>query len=326
MPENNQCPICLTNSKWEDLPDPQKPFPNNKVHCPRCGTFEVEGAFVHEFNPEKIIIKEEKRGLASGWMRETNYEVMNYSKIEGLNELPEISPRKKALKYLKNLSKEHKLAGQVLTIDTKHDPDLRCLSYAWVRDWDEHAYILKEILHKHEGYLSSQGHVKHSKTNHQVEGWTIAPKGWEALELPTNAESKQAFIAMSFNKNNPDLELVDKAICSAIESTGFEPVIMKRFEHNNRIDDEIIAQIKKSRFVVTDLTEQNQGAYFEAGIALGLDLPIVWTCERSEVTDKKVHFDTRQFRLTIWEKDKFDDFTKALVNRIEATIGRGDKI
>lgn len=83
-------------------------------------------------------------------------------------------------------------------------------------------------------------------------------------------------------------------------------------------------KLRKSKFVVADLTGKNAGAYFEAGFALGLNKPVIWTCSQADI-DKKdgVHFDTRQYSIVSWDPDNLADFATRLTQRIEATIGRG---
>ena len=75
--------------------------------------------------------------------------------------------------------------------------------------------------------------------------------------------------------------------------------------------------------MVADLTTNNPGAYFEAGFALGLGKPVVWTCREVDINEKKVHFDTRQYSIVPWTENEWPDFAKRLTQRIEATIGRG---
>lgn len=41
-------------------------------------------------------------------------------------------------------------------------------------------------------------------------------------------------------------------------------------EHSNKIDDEIIGEIRRSAFIVADFTGHRGGVYFEAGFAMGL--------------------------------------------------------
>jgi len=50
------------------------------------------------------------------------------------------------------------------------------------------------------------------------------------------------------------------------------------------------AAIRTARFVIADLTHDNNGAYFEAGFAEGLGLPVIYTCEAGKFDAKKTHF------------------------------------
>jgi hypothetical protein len=90
----------------------------------------------------------------------------------------------------------------------------------------------------------------------------------------------------------------------------------------NKIDDEIIAQIRRSRFIVADFTGHRGGVYYEAGFAQGIGLEVVWTCERKEI--KKLHFDVRQYNCLTWDMDELDIFREKLSFRIERAIGRGN--
>jgi nucleoside 2-deoxyribosyltransferase len=57
---------------------------------------------------------------------------------------------------------------------------------------------------------------------------------------------------------------------------GFTKAIRVDREHfGDRIDDRIIAEIRRCRFIVADFTGQRGGVYFEAGFALGLGKPVI---------------------------------------------------
>ncbi len=112
----------------------------------------------------------------------------------------------------------------------------------------------------------------------------------------------------------------------AVTETGFIAVRIDRKEHINKIDDEIVAEIKRAKFVVADFTTGSEstehgpiliprgGVYYEAGLAQGRDIPVIW-CVRQDQIDY-VHFDTRQFNHIIWS-DPLDLKVK-LTNRIRA--------
>ena len=115
----------------------------------------------------------------------------------------------------------------------------------------------------------------------------------------------------------------------AISDTGFTAMRIDRKQHNNKIDDEIVAEIRRSRFIVADFTcgktsvEKGAvsiprgGVYFEAGFAMGLGIPVIWCCREDCINE--VHFDTRQFAHILWSSPA--DLRKNLYNRIAAVIG-----
>ena len=100
---------------------------------------------------------------------------------------------------------------------------------------------------------------------------------------------------------------------------GYKPLRIDRTEHVNRIDDEIIMQIRQSKFLVADLTGQRNGVYFEAGFMLGLGRPVIWVCEKAELDH--IHFDARQYNMI--DYINAEDLNKRLYVRIGANLGPG---
>ena len=76
----------------------------------------------------------------------------------------------------------------------------------------------------------------------------------------------------------------------------------------------ICNKIKNSKFIVVDLTHQNNGAYFEEGYAMGLGKPVIQLCKK----DVKLHFDIAQKNTIFWTTE--DEITDRLPKRILATI------
>jgi hypothetical protein len=90
-------------------------------------------------------------------------------------------------------------------------------------------------------------------------------------------------------------------------------------QHINKICDEIIAEIKRSLFVVADYTGHRGGVYYEAGYAAGRGLRVIPTCKKDEMG--KLHFDIRQYNCIDWETP--DELAERLQARIEALFGDG---
>ena len=157
------------------------------------------------------------------------------------------------------------------------------------------------------------------------ESYVITVKGYEQIdELKTvNTESSQAFVAMWMH-NSLD-NAWEHGIQPGIRDAGYEPMRIDRKEHNDKIDDQIIAEIRRSRFVVADFTQGKDGArggvYFEAGFAKGLGIDVIFTC-RQDLQDV-IHFDTRQYNHIFWQEPM--DLRKKLADRISATVGDGPR-
>ena len=140
----------------------------------------------------------------------------------------------------------------------------------------------------------------------------------------SNLDSSQAFVAMWFDDSMNDL--FDHGIKTAIKQAGYKPLKINQKEHINKIEDEIIAEIRRSKFVVADFTHGDDGArggvYYEAGFAHGLDLPVIFTC-REDAVDT-LHFDTEHYNHIVWTTP--EELREKLKNRILAVIGEGPEI
>ena len=177
-------------------------------------------------------------------------------------------------------------------------------------------------------YLEEKGWLKgHEATDGKyvstVDRYSLTVVGYASIaELEgKHTESSQAFVAMWFHDSMSNLW--EQGIKPGVEDAGYKPVRIDRQEHNNKICDEIIAEIKRSRFVVADFTQGNNGArggvYYEAGFAHGLDIPVIFTCRKD--TLDKLHFDTRQYNHIVWETP--EELRQKLKMRISAIIGDG---
>ncbi len=173
-------------------------------------------------------------------------------------------------------------------------------------------------------YVQRSGWVEqHGETS----WYHITIDGHARLAALENAstESSKAFVAMWFDESTS--EAWEKAIRPGIEEAGYEAVRIDRKEHVNKIDDEIVAELRRARFVVADFTHGEAGArggvYYEAGFAHGRDIPVVFCCRKDVI--EKIHFDTRQYNHITWDPEKLDDFRHSLRTRIGAAIGDGPR-
>jgi len=158
-------------------------------------------------------------------------------------------------------------------------------------------------------------------TAHSTYCVELTVNGYQEVEKLTkpNTESKQAFVAMWFDDQMTPA--FSDGILLLEEDTGFTMLRIDMKEFNDKICDRILAEIRKSRFVIADVTEQRQGVYFEAGFAMGLGLPVIWTCREDQI--EQCHFDTRQYNHITWKTE--NELREKLKHRILATIGEAPK-
>lgn len=274
--------------------------------CPRCGEFEISGSACSVLNAGA---GEARRARLSGWVREQNHAgvvptITTYTMDHVFNRpLPRVSER--AMGLLVEAERGQSKLGENFNIN-----DPRFLSATYSANHDEVAFLLKVLAEQRLAEGKSLGGT-----------CEILPAGYMKLDDIRHqvGESSQGFVAMWF-----------KDELTSVYETGFEPGLLKagydavrmdRLEHVNRIDDEIIRQINASQFVVADFTGHRGGVYFEAGYALGKDIPVFWTCRKSDMDD--LHFDIRQFNCIDWEESS--ELASRLAIRIEAVVGAGPK-
>jgi hypothetical protein len=212
----------------------------------------------------------------------------------------------KVLATLELLGERSSVPGQEIMLDGETDYPL-----VYCREGDELVYYLEYLRVAH--LIELRTELGSTKT------WsTISVKGWEKLDRESGIDGtkrEQGFVAMWFDESLR--EVFEKSIEPLSAETGFRMLRMDRKQFNDKICDQILKEIRRSRFVIADVTGHRQGVYFEAGFALGLGIPVIWTCRQSDLKD--AHFDTRQYNHIVWKDGA--DLQAQLGDRIAATIG-----
>jgi hypothetical protein len=247
---------------------------------------------------------------SSGWIREHQNELIDSNGIERLLKLPTPSYDERKRKLLDFLQKQSTTLGLELQLDSAMLQ--RLLSACWCTDDNEISFLITSAAADALVELGA--------------GLRLTAKGYDYLsQLNKNPDSQIGFCAMWFDDSVN--RLWDNAIEPAMKNAGYEPLRIDKKDHANRIDDEIFADIRRSRFIVADFTHGDSGVrggvYFEAGFAQGLGLPVIWTCREDMLSGNKLHFDIRQYNFLGWSENNLDAFKDRLQKRIEAILGRG---
>lgn len=167
-----------------------------------------------------------------------------------------------------------------------------------------------------EYYLAKAQELELIELGPDGRGYRLGLEGWRRLKRveERTEDRKQAFIAMWVEDGKT--AFYTDGIEPALDERGYSPLRVNLKQHNDRIDDRTIADIRQSSLVVADFTGQRGSVYFEAGFAKGLGIPVVWTCRDDEVDD--LHIDTGKYNPIIWETP--EDLREQLVHRIAATL------
>src|SRR5215216_5295099 len=120
---------------------------------------------------------------------------------------------------------------------------------------------------------------------------------------------------------DPELDgVVESCFKPAVSRTGFELRKLTDGQPAGLIDDQIRAAILSGRFVIADLTHGSHGAYWEAGFAEGLNLPVIYTCKKDAWQEKRTHFDTNHLLTIAWDPTNLKRAGDELAATIRATL------
>ena len=190
--------------------------------------------------------------------------------------------------------------------------------------------------------IEDMGLIERDQKNQRLDNISLhlTVKGLERLQkLRERKNKQQAFVAMWFSQDMM-LKTYWKELCKAIKSAGYpEPYRVDNDIYNGPIVNKIINQIKESRFLIADLTCDAQkgmrgGVYYEAGLAEGLGMPVILTCNKKAFDENLVHFDLKQFNIILWETDsngknikvighEKEDFAEYVKEWIIRSVGKG---
>ncbi|MHB1937527.1 MAG: hypothetical protein ACYCOR_13195 [Acidobacteriaceae bacterium] len=311
--DNYNCPLCDQSAWYNEEPRTG----NLLIVCRICGKFRISeeaSTFLHNLNGnisqqryKLMCVMRTRSERAFGKKDNSFFPVYSPDDLQKMLDQSDDPVQEKLNALLRYLGTLSEYPGHVAEFDSSND-------YAVIggKNYQEANFYLKTLADQKLVSLEA------SYTGQSVPRFALSATGWIELDriARAGADSSSAFVAMSFDPSRSSFE---EAINQGVEDAGYIPIRIDRVPHLNRIDDEIIARIRQSKFLIADFSGQRNGVYFEAGFMLGLGRPVIWACEKAELD--KVHFDTRQYN-TIDYTDA-NDLKSRLQVRIEANLGRG---
>ena len=300
-----------------------------------AGGFVLPGVLL---NLKLIDMSEEQRSRLTTWlidqrMQGVEFPEISESVIEYAKNKPPLPVHERADRLLRYLVNSSDVTGESVTLGTladTPDPYGHRGVYEGSTSWEAMAWSESTKASEVQfflNYLLEKGWIKGQREGYGTGQFTVTIDGYSHIaDVTVSRDLSQAFVAMWFDESMN--EAYDKGIKPAIQRVGYDAFKINEKPDVDKIDDEIIGEIRRSRFLVADFTHGDKGArggvYYEAGFAYGLGLPVVRSCRKDIIDRNELHFDVRQHYHVVWETP--EELCDGLEKRIRARIGEGPKV
>ena len=306
MSNPSHCPICT--SKYRSIESDENAW---YLDCERCGRFAITQMAALDFeamrdsDPFLPAILSHLIRRAQGERRPPRINRELLKSVRERSALPE--PAAQVDNLLLWLADESKVLGQEFSFRY-----IEAAAQAGAVDEEAVDFIIRHLV---DGEL-----IEHYESSEDI-SVRLTLKGWERVHLLRRGATRghAAFMAMAFGNTQLTTIFTDYFKPAVLEA-GFDLIRLDEIRRAGLIDEKLRVEIRKSAFLVADLTDANLGAYWEAGFAEGLGKPVIYTCEKSVFDQKQTHFDTNHLHTVLWEPENPGEAANELKATIRATL------
>ena len=309
-----ECQFCKSKATSQFLPDAE----HRIIECPLCGRFIDDVLYEDKENKNIIatyLFYNKKNDKDINYLSDERYlniikkdaPSINFFRVtpEIINSYKYMSIKEKINLIMLFLGKKSKYMGDVLQISENE-----FVSASFVNRFKNTGNEFDEIDIQVQistlcNYLKETGLIDSFSQTGEVVFIKVSIRGWQLIEESQKNTSfgKKVFIAMSFAAGT---ESTREALKNGISKAGYTLVLIDEVTHNHQIVPEMFKQIRDSKFLVIDVSVPNNGAYYEAGYALGQGKEVIFCCKKEtfDDKDKRPHFDVSQKQMIVWEDEK----------------------
>lgn len=140
----------------------------------------------------------------------------------------------------------------------------------------------------------------------------LTEKGWEEAAAKAGGKQLKPCFVILADHDGMRTEWSEK-VFPKIEGCGYFPRLAGKPEAG-KVGNDTIRLMSGSKLLIADLSVPSPEVYFAAGLALGLDVPVVWTVNRKEAD--RLPIKTDQVRPFVW--DRAEELADMLQHRIKA--------
>lgn len=105
------------------------------------------------------------------------------------------------------------------------------------------------------------------------------------------------------------------------ERLRIDLVDLRDVEQAGVIDDIMRVKIRDAKFVISDPTHDNHGAYCEGGYVESLGKPVVYICNKEKFESVGTHFDVNHCTTIAWSTEDTDGFCSRLIATLRRSLG-----
>jgi nucleoside 2-deoxyribosyltransferase len=293
----SQCPVC--QGKWggEFKLLRQEAFGSAYIDCGTCGNYEItKEAMEDYFVDSEERLSDRFRAMVSHRINEGKSSkkepIIKSDWVERLIKNPiYTSPSQQASNAIRYIGDQVDKTGKAII----QIPAQSFFAIVGSPNPDFAASILDQLYRRDLVLGTSLGAI-----NTFMDA-TLSLDGWQVYESEKigKLSTNQGFMALKFSNGNLK-KLLDEVMKLAIESIGFKLTDMRDSLKAGVIDNLMRERIRDAAFVIADLTDDNYGAYWEAGFAEGLGKPVIYICEEQKFQSASTHFDTNHSTTLKW--------------------------
>lgn len=301
----NKCPLCDQYSIQKE----PKYGDYFSFECPGCGKIKLSGTLKATFVNNRVL-DDSLVAKVRHYVYKNRFDGVLYeSDVERIQKefyLP--TPKEQLDRLIEYLGDSGDIGIEILVdpdvlpriIGAKTPPNALFIADAAVTEGLLEGFLLRSYTRNGE-----KAEPKHMR---------LTMKGWEyyqELKTRKTVDTHKAFMAMPFKwPDHVDIgfkpeNLFDQFRVAISQKTFFDLHRVDTQPRSGIIDDHLRVDIRNARFVISDLTGCNRGAYWEAGYAEGLGKKVIYTCEESYFgsSDRGTHFDTNHCKTVKWNQD-----------------------
>ncbi|MCY3985428.1 MAG: hypothetical protein OXF23_00055 [Candidatus Dadabacteria bacterium] len=180
----------------------------------------------------------------------------------------------------------------------------------WLKDWGE-----KGIYYNVGEFKSYEEACEHVLSNPAL---NIFHMKW--TRHVANRQDSYGFLAMQYDDSELEKLTTEHLKPIVKKILGYDLIDMRDVQEAGVIDNILRDRIRNSKFVIADLSHDNNGVYWESGFAEALEKPAIYICEKKKFDDVKTHFDTSHCTTVLWSFDKIDLFEQELTATLRRSL------